>query len=109
MPSSRSNTVSPPPVPAASRLWLWGSVILMYFGCVTLPLVGKAGSRTEHSGKNFLTVLLILLLSICCNVISAWIRGKRSGGRPVQRWGWWGYFVMQLLILVVLVSGGFAV
>lgn len=95
----------------ASRLprrLLWGSVIFWYFWCMTLPLVGRAGSQTPQALQNRLTVIGILSLSILFALLAGWemTQMKKAPPRQVRLWGIWTFFLIILMAFLLLGAFG---
>lgn len=87
-----------------SRLSLWGSILLWYFWCMTLPLVGKAGSQTAHARANLISVAALLFLSLLCSLVGGWElkAGWGSGSRQKWAWGLWtGHLCICLILLFI--------
>ncbi|HEY5653577.1 MAG TPA: hypothetical protein VIR63_04330 [Pontiella sp.] len=75
-----------------------------------LPLVGPAGSRMPHAGKNKAAFLLVLLLTFLLAGVSAYskmgYRRLHGGALPLFSFGLCG---ICLLALVVLLFDGFSI
>ncbi|MGA0332460.1 MAG: hypothetical protein ACO3N7_00645 [Kiritimatiellia bacterium] len=103
-----SATVSPPTLSPLVQYSFRAGVILLYFWCMTLPLVGKAGSQTLYASRNFFTVLTLLLVSTAFSLLAAWGHRKVSAGSLRPLWRLRVLFSFQLLFLIFLLTGVFA-
>jgi len=96
--------------PLTGTILAVASGLSFFFLCMILPLVGPAGSRVEHAGKNraaFLTVLLITFLLGALASYSKIMRRKSDGGSlPYYSLG---LCVVCILTLFVLLANGFAI
>lgn len=100
--------MSPPTLSLLVQYSFRAGVILLYFWCMTLPLVGKAGSQTIHATRNFLTVLTLLLVSTAFSLLAAWGHRKDSSGPLRPLWRVRVLLSLQLLLLIFLLTGAFA-
>ncbi|QBG47931.1 hypothetical protein EGM51_11180 [Verrucomicrobia bacterium S94] len=86
------------------------SGLSFFFLCMILPLVGPAGSRVEHAGKNkvaFLTVLLLTFVLAALSVFSKMGRRKIDGSPlPFFSFALCG---VCLLTFVILLFDGFSI
>ena len=81
-----------------------------YLLCMIMPLVGPAGSRVEHHGRNQAAFLFVLFLTFALAGAAAWSKLERrkvhGGGLP---WFSLGLCVVCLLTLIILLFNGFAI
>ncbi len=78
--------------------------------CMILPLVGQAGSWTEHAAENaavFAGLLLLTLLLASLAVASKFGR-RRADGSP-KPWLSISLATVCILMLIVLLFGGFKI
>ena len=96
--------------PLTGTILAVASGLSFFFLCMILPLVGPAGSRVEHAGRNktaFLTVLLVTFLFGALASYSKMIRRKSNGGSlPYYSLG---LCAVCILTLFVLLANGFAI
>ncbi|MEN7972633.1 MAG: hypothetical protein ABFR47_02240 [Verrucomicrobiota bacterium] len=81
-----------------------------FFLCMILPLVGPAGSKVEHAGKNKAAFLSVLLLTFLLGVLASFskiVRRKIDGG-PLPYYSL-GLCVICFLTLLVLLVDGFSI
>lgn len=86
------------------------SGLSFFMMCMTLPLVGPAGSRVEHALQNQMAFILILLVTLSLSLAAAYSKlgcRKRAGG-PLP-WFSFGLCAVCVLTFVVLLAGGLAV
>jgi hypothetical protein len=78
--------------------------------CMILPLVGPAGSRVEHAGKNAAAFIVVLMITLALAAASTWSKlgCRRSEGGPLP-WLSLGLCVVCLLAFLVWVAGGFKI
>ena len=96
--------------PLTGTILAVASGLSFFFLCMILPLVGPAGSRVEHAGKNkaaFLAVLLITFLLGALASYSKMIR-RKSDGTPLPYYSL-GLCVVCILTFFVLLANGFAI
>ncbi|WFB35284.1 hypothetical protein P3T73_14055 [Kiritimatiellota bacterium B12222] len=91
--------------PVLAKYLLWASMGVMYFWCMTLPLVGKAGQVAPQHQVNFLTVLGLLLFAMGLSLLSGWVAHRH---KTLSK-GWWWWIGGQGFLLVLLIAGAFAV
>jgi|GEM_PF-641034 len=95
----------------------WVAVGLFYLTCMFLPLVGQAGKFTSHSGKNFTTFLIVVLLGLLVSLaalVSRLMRGRdrdaslfsQKGSFP---WIQAGLTALNLLVLILLFTGSLGI
>ena len=86
------------------------SGLSFFFLCMILPLVGPAGSRVEHAGQNQAVFMAVLLITFMLAALSAYSKlGRRKiDNSPLPKLSL-GLGGVCVLILVVLLSGGFAI
>lgn len=95
-------------LPRSLRLRMWGAALLMYFGCMLFPLVGKAGSQTAHARGNFLTVLGLMLAGLLLGGTAGYRLWKsQPSGRGFRLWTL--FVFSQVLALICLLGGAFGV
>jgi len=86
------------------------AAISFYVLCMLFPLIGPAGSKMDHAGKNmglFLGVLVLTLLFSAVAVFSKLEARKVLGGKIP--YGTIGLSIVCFFILVILFFGGFAI
>lgn len=96
--------------PLAGTILAVASGLSFFFLCMILPLVGPAGSKVEHAGKNkaaFLAVLLVTFLLGALASYSKMMRRKNDGG-PLPYYSL-GLCAVCILTLFVLLVNGFAI
>jgi hypothetical protein len=78
--------------------------------CMILPLVGPAGSRVEHAGKNQAAFILVLMITLALAGLSAYSKlGRRKiDGSPLPIFSI-GLCAVCVLTFIVLLLGGFAI
>lgn len=86
------------------------SGLSFYLLCMMLSLVGPAGSRVDHAGKNEDTFLLVLAVTLILAAAATWsklgCRKQYGGSLP---WFSLGLVAVCILTFLVLVSGGFKI
>jgi hypothetical protein len=96
--------------PATGTALMVASGLSFFFLCMILPIVGPSGAKQEHYGANlaaFIGVLLLTFLLSSGAAYSKWQRRKLDGSPlPYVSFGMSG---LCILILLVLVVGGFAI
>lgn len=96
--------------PLAGNILAVAAGLSFFFLCMILPLVGPAGSRVEHAGKNkaaFIFVLLVTLILAAASTYSKLgCRKIHGGGLP---WFSLGLGAVCIITLIVLQMGGFAI
>lgn len=95
---------------ATGSVLAFSAGISFYLLCMILPLVGPAGSRVEHRGRNLAAFLFVLFLTLALSGAASWAkleRRKVQGG--VLPWFSLGLCVLCLLTLIVLLFNGFAI
>ena len=83
------------------------SGLSFFFLCMILPLVGPAGSKTDHAATNrlaFLGVLMLTLLLAALASFSKMARRKSEGG-PLPVWSLALCLVCVLTLFVFLLDG----
>lgn len=90
------------------RYCLWASLVLWYFWCVSLPLVGRAGSRTAFARANQLTVTAILLASLLLALaaLRQSLHQNRGGRWQKRGLGLWAGFLGVSVILLLFGAFG---
>jgi hypothetical protein len=75
-----------------------------------LPLVGPAGSRVEHAGKNKAVFILALLVTLALAAASTFSKlgCRKNEGGPLP-WFSLGLSAVCILTFIVLLAGGFAI
>jgi drug/metabolite transporter (DMT)-like permease len=86
------------------------SGLSFFFTCMLLPLVGPAGVRVSHAGKNQVGFLLVLLLTFVLAAGSAWLKllRRKEDQSPLPLWSF-ALSAACILIFVLQVSGLLAV
>lgn len=96
--------------PLAGNILAVASGLSFFFLCMILPLVGPAGSKVEHAGKNRAAFVLVLLLTLILAAASTWskmgCRKTHGGGLPMFSLG---LGLVCILTLIVLFMGGLAI
>ena len=86
------------------------SGLSFFFLCMILPLVGPAGSRVEHAGKNKVAFLLVLIITFLLAALSAFSKmGRRKFDHSPLPWFSFGLCGVCLLTLVILLFDGFSI
>lgn len=80
------------------------------FLCMILPLVGRAGSAVPYAGKNFISFLLVLLLSLGLSVAACLSKFQRrkTDGSPMP-YGSLALCGLLVFLLVALLTGLLAI
>lgn len=91
------------------KAWMFSSCLLLYFWCMTLPLVGKAGAATSHYQKNLLTVLIILVASMVCAVFAGLGKQGFLSSNRKRKYYWFAWVSFETILLLFLLFGAFAV
>ncbi|MBT8043219.1 MAG: hypothetical protein KJN67_03385 [Pontiella sp.] len=75
-----------------------------------LPLVGPAGSRVEHQGRNLAAFLFVLVLTFALSGAASWskLECRKVQGGPLP-WFSLGLCAVCVLTLIVLLFGGFSI
>ena len=96
--------------PLTGTILAVASGLSFFFLCMILPLVGPAGNRVEHAGKNKAAFILVLLLTLALSAASNFsklgCRKKHEGAMP---WFSLGLSAVCILTFIVLLMGGFAI
>ena len=96
--------------PITGTILAVASGLSFFLLCMILPLVGPAGSRVEHAGKNKAAFILVLLLTLALAVASAWSKlGLRKSHGGAMPWFSLGLIAVCILTFIVLLMGGFAI
>lgn len=96
--------------PAVGTALAVASGLSFFFLCMILPLVGPAGSRVEHAGKNKVAFLSILVLTFVLAAMSAFSKmGRRKVDHSPLPLFSFGLCGVCLLTLVILLFDGFAI
>ncbi|VGO19453.1 hypothetical protein [Pontiella sulfatireligans] len=86
------------------------SGLSFFFLCMILPLVGPAGSRVEHAGKNKAAFVFVLLMTFGLAAVAAYSKiGRRKIDGGPQPWFSFGICGVCVLTLLVLLMNGFAI
>lgn len=82
-----------------------------YVVCMMLPLVGPAGSRVEHAAANRAAFICVLLLTFLLASASTYLVLMRRKLEDAVAFPWFssGLAVLCLIMLVLLMTGWFAV
>ena len=101
----------PQRTPLVGNILAFASGVSFFLVCMALPLVGPAGSRVAHAGKNRMAFLSILLLTLLLSGAASYIKWQfrktqPSAPRPLATTG---LCVLCLLMLVILFLGGFSI
>ncbi len=96
--------------PAVGTALAVASSLSFFVLCMSLPLVGPAGSRVDHAAKNQAIFLLVLFVTFALAATAAYSKlGRRKvEGGPLP-WFSFGLCGVCVLTLAVLLLGGFAV
>ena len=105
--AGRSSIISKPFIGTTLAV---ASGLSFFFLCMILPLVGPAGSRVEHAGKNRTAFLLVLLVTFILAALASWSKMERhkADNSPLP-WFSFGLCAVCVVTLVVLLMGGFAI
>ena len=96
--------------PVTGTVLAVASGLSFFLLCMTLPLVGPAGSRVDHAGKNQAAFLLVLLVTFTLAALASWSKmaRRKADGGPLP-WFSFGLCAVCIATLVILLSGGFAI
>ena len=96
--------------PSTGSALAFSAGLSFYLLCMVMPLVGPAGSRVEHHGRNLTTFLFVLFLTLALAGAAAWskleCRKVQGGARP---WFSLGLCALCLLTLIIVLFNGFAI
>lgn len=97
--------------PATGTVLAVLSGLCFFIMCMSLPLVGPAGSRVEHAGQNKMAFMSILLLTLLLAAGAAyskmgWRKIQGGGGVPYLSFGLCG---ICLLTFIIVLFNGFAI
>lgn len=96
--------------PATGSALAFSAGLSFYLLCMIMPLVGPAGSRVAHQGRNLSAFLFVLFLTFALAGAATWAklqcRKIQGGGLP---WFSIGLSVLCILMLIVLLFDGFAI
>jgi cytochrome b561 len=96
--------------PATGSALAFSAGLSFYLLCMIMPLVGPAGSRVEHHGRNLAAFLFVLFLTFALSGAASWskleCRKVQGGALP---WFSLGLCALCLLTLIVLLFKGFAI
>ena len=96
--------------PSTGSALAFSAGLSFYLLCMIMPLVGPAGSRVEHHGKNLAAFLFVLFLTFALSATASWsklnCRKVHGGARP---WFSLGLCAICLLTLVIVLFNGFAI
>lgn len=96
--------------PAVGTALAVASALSFFFLCMILPLVGPAGSRVEHAGKNKVAFLSVLVVTFVLAALSAFSKmGRRKIDNSPLPYFSFGLCGVCLLTLVILLFDGFAI
>ncbi len=96
--------------PAVGTALALASGLSFFFLCMSLPLVGPAGSHVEHADQNKVAFLMVLLLTFVLSVLSTWSKmGRRKIDGSPRPWFSLALNVVCVLTLVILLFDGFAI
>jgi len=95
-------------IPWLGETFSWLGILAFFFLCMLLPLVGKAGSRTDHYWpQNYLTFLGVLLAAIACSALGHLSKTRRrADGDAAYPWRSAAITLFYVLWLVVFLAGG---
>ena len=86
------------------------SGLSFFFLCMILPLVGPAGSKVEHAGKNKAAFLGVLVITFLLAALAACSKiGRRKVDGSSLPWWSLGLCLICILSLLVLLVDGFAI
>jgi hypothetical protein len=96
--------------PLTGNILAVASGLSFFLLCMILPLVGPAGSRVEHAGKNRAVFIMVLLITFALAAASAWSKlgRRRIEGGPLP-WFSIGLGAVCILTFIVLLTGGLAI
>lgn len=96
--------------PASGSALAFSAGLSFYLLCMVMPLVGPAGSRVEHHGRNLSAFLFVLFLTFTLSAAASWskleCRKIHGGALP---WFSLGLCALCLLTLAILLFNGFAI
>ena len=86
------------------------SGLSFFIMCMSLPLVGPAGSRVEHAAQNRAAFVGVLLVTLLLAAASAWSKmgRRRTDHSPLPLFSF-GLCALCFLTLGVLLMGGLAI
>lgn len=81
-----------------------------FFNCMSLPLVGPAGSRAPYASKNFSFFLGMLMLTIVLSALATFLKiaRRKKDNSPFPFWSS-ALCGACVVLLVLLVSGMLAI
>ncbi len=96
--------------PLTGTILAVASGLSFFFLCMILPLVGPAGSRVEHAGKNKAAFLVVLLITFLLGALASYSKmiRRKSDGTPLPYYSL-GLCVVCILTFFVLLANGFAI
>lgn len=86
------------------------SGLSFFFLCMILAIVGPAGSRVDHAGKNTAAFLAVLFLTFALAGTATYSKLLRRKGdeSPLPYWSM-GLGAICVVIFLVKIMGGFAI
>ncbi len=96
--------------PLTGTILAVASGLSFFFLCMILPLVGPAGSRVEHAGKNKAAFLVVLLITFLLGALASYSKmiRRKSDGTPLPYYSL-GLCVVCILTFFVLLANGFSI
>ena len=97
--------------PVTASTLAFSAGLAFYLLCMSMPLVGPAGSREEHAAQNKATFVSLLLLTLVLAAASAYSRmgRRRSEGGGALPWFSLGLCALCLVMLVIVLFNGFSI
>jgi len=96
--------------PSTGSALAFSAGLSFYLLCMIMPLVGPAGSRVEHHGRNLGAFLFVLFLTLALAGAASWskleCRKIHGGARP---WFSLGLCAICLLTLLIVLFKGFSI
>lgn len=96
--------------PLTGTIFAVAGGLSFFFLCMSLSLVGPAGSRVPHAAQNRATFLAVLFLTLLLAGLATWSKMglRRVKGGPLP-WLSIGLCGICFLTLIVLLFNGFAI
>ena len=90
--------------PSTGSALAFSAGLSFYLLCMIMPLVGPAGSRVEHHGRNLAAFLFVLFLTFALAAAASWsklqCRKVQGGALPCFSLGLCAICLLSLLIVL---------